>query len=116
MARYSSLFTFATPLASVRHRLADVLRSCDCDVIYDEDDYVVAREVPGRVSYSRLVTVEVLIDKTVDRTKEVQLNVVVKNEELPLKRDNHCRQMFDQVFEAFESDHQWNTVQSVQAT
>ncbi|MEO1146776.1 MAG: hypothetical protein AAFY26_14410 [Cyanobacteria bacterium J06638_22] len=116
MARYSSLFTLATPLASIRHRLADVLRSCDCDVIYDEDDYVFAREVPGRVSYSRLVTVEVLIDRTGDRTKEVQLNVVVKNEELPLKRDNHCRQMFEQVFEAFERDHQWNLVESVQAT
>lgn len=115
MARYSSLFTVASPSGSFRERLGDVLRSCDCDVIYDVDDYMVAREVPGRVAFPNLVTVEVLIDQAPPEDAEVRMNVVVKNEELPLKRDNHCRRMFDQLYNAFTSTHNWHLIESIPA-
>jgi len=115
MARYSSLFKVATPLDSFRQRLSDVLRSCDCDVIYDMEDYMVAREVPGRVNYARLVTIEVLIDKASEVDDGVQMNVVVKNEELPLKQDNHCRRMFNQLYDAFTTTNRWHLIESIPA-
>lgn len=119
MARYTSLFTITGSFNRLRQFLADVLKSCHCDVIYDTDDYVVAREMPGRVSYAKLVTVEVLIDKPLEGGKireadsEIRMNFVVKNEELPLKSDNHCRQMFNLVNQAIANSPQWQLIECV---
>lgn len=112
MARYTSLYTATTHLDRLRQLLADVLSSCDCSVIYDTEDYLMAKEVPGNVSYAQLVTVEVLIDRVPDTSENVRMNFVVKNEELPLKSDNHCRRMFNRVNRAVSSHQQWNLVES----
>lgn len=108
MARYTSLYRSIGSSPSVKQFLFDMLQSCNFDVIYDRGDYLFAREVPGNVDFSKLVTVEVLIDQPLAITSEVdgelQMNVVVKNEELPLKVDNHCRQKFNLVNEAVLSN------------
>lgn len=113
MARYTSLFTIAVSLDSLRHLLAGLLESCNLNIIYDAGDYMVAREVPGRVSFAKLVTVEVLIDRFQTTEEEVRMNFVVKNEELPLSSDNHCRQMFNLVNQAIADNHQWHLIESV---
>jgi hypothetical protein len=41
------------------------------------------------------------------------MNFVIKNEELPLQVDNHCRQMFDLVQEAVAENKHWQLVESV---
>lgn len=112
MARYTSLFTIAVSIDSLRLLLADLLQSCQFDIIYDSGDYLVARETPGRVSYAKLVTVEVLIDRFPTTENEVRMNFVVKNEELPLKVDNHCRQVFNQVNQAIAENRQWHLIES----
>lgn len=108
MARYTSLYKSAAPSSDLKQFLFEMLRSCDFDVIYDRDDYLFAREVPGNVDYSKLVTVEVLIDQPpavpARADEELQMNFVVKNEELPLQVDNHCRQKFNLVNEAVLSN------------
>jgi hypothetical protein len=113
MARYTSLFTVAVSLDRLRQLLTDILESCNFNVIYDTDDYLVAREVPGRVSFAKLVTVEVLIDRFSASDAEVRMNFVVKNEELPLNTDNHCRRMFNLVNRAVAESHQWHLIESV---
>ncbi|MBD2092793.1 hypothetical protein H6F67_23355 [Microcoleus sp. FACHB-1515] len=112
MARYTSLFTIAVSIDSLRLLLIDLLKSCQFDIIYDSGDYLVARETPGRVSYAKLVTVEVLIDRFPTTDDEVRMNFVVKNEELPLKVDNHCRQVFNQVNQAIAENRQWHLIES----
>jgi predicted MPP superfamily phosphohydrolase len=112
MARYTSLFTIAVSLDSLQRMLSDLLESCNLDIIYDTGDYLMAREVPGQVSFAKLVTVEVLIDRFPEKEEEVRMNFVVKNEELPLKTDNHCRQMFNQVNRAIVENHQWHLIES----
>jgi hypothetical protein len=72
------------------------------------------------VSFGKLVTVEVLIDRfavpeAVPDTlpdAEVRMNIVVKNEELPLQSDNHCRQMFNLVNRAVSESQQWHLIDS----
>ncbi len=70
---------------------------------------MMAKERPGMVSYSQLATVEVLIGSTEATTKQVAkestatVNLVVKNEELPLKTNNHCHKVFQLVNQAIES-------------
>ncbi|MDB9312439.1 hypothetical protein PN462_04925 [Spirulina sp. CS-785/01] len=80
--------------------ISEVLRSCNFEIVYDTDDYMMGREIPGRVSFTQLVTVEALVDKSHTNQQEVRMNCVIKNEELPLKVNNHCRRMFDTVKQA----------------
>ncbi|NJO39815.1 MAG: hypothetical protein HC769_01125 [Cyanobacteria bacterium CRU_2_1] len=112
MARYTSLFKVAVSLDRFRQLLTDILHSCSLDVIYSSEDYLVAREVPGHVSYAKLVTVEVLIEQSTAKEAEVQMNFVVKNEELPLHSNNHCRQVFNLVNRAIAENRQWHLIES----
>lgn len=113
MARYTSLFTVAVSFDRLRQLLTDILRSCRMDVIYSTEDYLVAREVPGHVTFAKLVTVEVLIDRFSTPETEVRMNFVVKNEELPLQSNNHCRDMFNLVNRAVLENRQWHLISSV---
>lgn len=113
MARYTCSFTVAVSLDDLQPSLIELLQSCHFDIIYDTGDYIMAREIPGRVAFAKLVTVEVLIDKSTATAQEVRMNFVIKNEELPLHLDNHCRQMFDMVQEAVAENRHWQLVESV---
>ncbi|MBD0363559.1 MAG: hypothetical protein ICV55_12440 [Coleofasciculus sp. C3-bin4] len=113
MARYTCSFTVAVSLDRLQQSLIEVLQSCNFDIIYDTGDYLMAREIPGRIAFAKLVTVEVLIDKSTATAQEVRMNFVIKNEELPLHLDNHCRQMFDMVQEAVAENRHWQLVESV---
>ncbi|HEY9659891.1 MAG TPA: hypothetical protein V6C65_15655 [Allocoleopsis sp.] len=112
MARYTSLFRVAVSLDRFRQLLVEILRSCSLDIIYSSEDYLVAREVPGQVSYTKLVTVEVMIEQNVRKSTEVQLSFVVKNEELPLQNNNHCRQIFNLVNQSIAENRQWQLIAS----
>lgn len=113
MARYTCSFTVTVPIDRLRQLLVDVLQACNLDIIYEISDYIMAREVPGHVSFAKLVTVEVLVDKTTATDTETRMNFVIKNEELPLQVDNHCHQMFELVNQAILDNRHWHVVQSV---
>lgn len=114
MARYTCFFTVALPIDNLRQSLIEILESCGCDLIYDTGDYMMARETPGRgIPFAKLVTVEVLIDKTTATETEIRMNLVMKNEELPLQLNNHCRQMFDRVTLAITQTRRWQLIESV---
>lgn len=107
MARYTNLFVSVLPANNLREALPDVLQNCGLHLVYQDGDYMMAKEPPGMVSYSQLATVEVLIGST-DETELVAqdpaatVNLVVKNEELPLKVNNHCHRIFQLVNQAIE--------------
>ncbi|MBE9041183.1 hypothetical protein IQ235_10375 [Oscillatoriales cyanobacterium LEGE 11467] len=113
MARYTGLFTIATSLPKLRNQLAEVLESCNLDIIYETEDYMMAREVPGRVTFAKLVSVEVLIDRPIESIEEVRMRFVVKNEELPLQKDNHCAVMFETVKQAISNSDRWQLLENI---
>lgn len=113
MARYTCSFTVSTPVDSIQSSLVNVLHSCHFDIIYDTGDYLMAREIPGNVTFGKLVTVEVLIDKPILTSQEIRMNFVVKNEELPLQVDNHCWQMYNIVRGAVTDNHQWQLLEAI---
>ena len=114
MARYTCLVTVSTPEEqSVKQSVGATLESCNFDIIYEAKDYVVAREVPGQVAFPKLVTVEVLINEQPETEQTICMNVVVKNEELPLQIDNHCRQVFDRLNQAIAQNNSWQLIHSV---
>jgi hypothetical protein len=71
-----------------------------------------ARETPGNVPFSKLVTVEVLVDSTRATSETTNLSVVVKNEELPLQTNNHCFQVYQRVNQAISDNKGWSLVHS----
>lgn len=103
MARYTTLFRAMSSLDEIRQTLASTLASCDLNLIYQNEDYLVAKEKPGGVKLAQLATVEVLINPPTVSEPSAKVSVVVKNEELPLSRDNHCHKIFELVHQAIAS-------------
>lgn len=113
MARYTYLLTVLVPIDNLRQALVDILNSCGFEVIYDTGDYMMAREPYGHgIPFAKLVTAEILIDRVLATESEVRMKLVMKNEELPLQVNNHCRLMFDQVSLAMTQTRYWQLIES----
>jgi hypothetical protein len=106
MARYTCSYIVNLCLEDIQTCLKDIFNNCNCNLIYDTADYFMARENPGKIHFSRLVTIEVLPDN-LNQENKLRLNFVVKNEELPLQRNNHCQQLFDLLQQIIAEDYQW---------
>ncbi len=113
MARYTCSFLIAINLEYLQPLLLDLLQDCDLEIQYNTSDYILAREIPGKVSFSKLVKVEVFIDKSTATETETRMSIVIKNEELPLQFDNHCRQTFEYVKQAIEDSRHWHLIESL---
>ena len=100
MARYTTLFRAMSSLAHIRARVADTLESCDLNLIYENEEYLVAKEKPGGVKHNCLATVEVLINPPTVSEPSTRIDLIVQNQELPLKKDNHCYRLFETVHQA----------------
>jgi hypothetical protein len=110
MARYIRSLTVAVPVSCLHQQLADTLQSCDFQILYTTEGYLIARETPGNIPFAKLVTVEVLIDSTRATDAKTHLNFVIKNEELPLQANNHCFQMYQRVNQALADNENWQLV------
>ncbi|MBD6617021.1 hypothetical protein FNW02_14565 [Komarekiella sp. 'clone 1'] len=113
MARYTCSFIVSVPVNHLQPLLVELLQDCEFDIQYYTGDYIMAREIPGSVSFSKLVKVEVLVDKSTATETETRMSIVIKNEELPLQLDNHCRQMFEFVKQAIENSRHWHLIESL---
>lgn len=100
MARYTNLFSSISSVPDLRDSLVTTLKSCDLNMVYEAKDYIMAKEKPGQVSYSKLATIEVLINPPTSSKTDATVNLVVHNEELPLSTNNHCQQVFEVVNQA----------------
>lgn len=112
MARYTSSFLIAVKTEYLHSLIIQLLQDCGFSVQFYSHDYIMASEIPGKVAFSKLVAIEVLVDKS-KAENETWINLVVKSEELPLKLDNHCRQVFDQVRQEVEHNRKWQLIESV---
>ncbi len=113
MARYTGLFKITAPSTNLQQPLSKVLEACNFDVVYQAGDYMMAREVPGDVAFQKLVTVEVLVDRTNELDHQIQMQMVIKNEELPLQSNNHCQQMFQRISQAIAEANHWKLIETV---
>jgi hypothetical protein len=94
MARYTCRFSIPMNLKLIHQPLRELMKECNMEIIYEIEDYIMGRENPGQVAFGKLATTEILIDTTVATPTSVGIKLVVKNEELPLKLDNHCQKVF----------------------
>jgi hypothetical protein len=105
MARYTTLFRAGGSLTEIRQRVARTLASCNLSLIYENEEYMVAKEKPGEVKFGHLATVEVLINPPTITEPATRVDLIVQNQELPLHLDNHCYRVFEQVNEAIANTH-----------
>ncbi len=121
MARYITLLAASGPLSDLQQSVVQILKSCGLNLVYQTSDYLVAKEQPGGVSFSRLATIEVLIDPVSAQPTETlpqaappkenfHLTLIVKNEELPLQTNNHCRKVSDLIGWAIAKSYNWEFV------
>ncbi|MBD2436358.1 hypothetical protein [Nostoc sp. FACHB-110] len=113
MARYTCSFTISVSFDDLRALVLELLQDCDLEIQYFNHEYILAREILGKVSYDKLVKVEAFIDKSTATEKETRMSIVITSEELPLQVDNHCRQMFDFVRQAIEGNRRWHLIESI---
>ncbi|MDF5728800.1 MAG: hypothetical protein PUP92_12430 [Rhizonema sp. PD38] len=113
MARYTCSFIISVPINDLQPLLVELLQDCNLDVQYYTADYIMAREIPGNVSFSKLVTVEALIDKSTATDTGTRMSIVIKNDELPLQLQNHCQQMFEFIKQAIEDCRYWHLIESL---
>ncbi|MEA5616450.1 hypothetical protein VB711_01145 [Cronbergia sp. UHCC 0137] len=112
MARYTCSFIVSVSIEHLQGLIIELLEDCQLDVQYYTSDYIMAREIPGHVTFSKLVAVEVLIDKSTATETETRISIVIKNEELPLQLHNHCQQVFEFVKQAIEQNRNWHLIES----
>jgi hypothetical protein len=105
MARYTCRFSIPMNLSKIHKPLRDLMIDCNMEIIYEIEDYLMGREVPGQIAFAKLATTEILIDTTVATESSVGIKVVVKNEELPMKLNNHCQQVFGDLKEKIAERH-----------
>lgn len=110
MARYTRSLSVALSLSNCLTQLKAVLESCDLEALFSKEDCIIAREKPGKVPFAKLVTIEVLVDSTRATSHVTNMDVVVKNEELPLQSNNHCFQIFDQFSQAIDQHSGWKVI------
>jgi hypothetical protein len=113
MARYTCLFTLGIGVDQLHQAMQPVLEACNFNILYTTHEYIMARENPGGVPFPKLVTAEVLIDRTTATDETVSMTFVLKNEELPLNAKNHCQQVFDQLNQAVTDGAAWKLIESV---
>jgi hypothetical protein len=107
MARYTRSLSIALPLQDCLTQIKAVLENCNLEVLFSKEDCIIARERPGQVPFAKLVAIEVLVDST-RATKDItSMEVVVKNEELPLQSNNHCFQIFDHLSQSLNQHSGW---------
>ncbi|NEO55986.1 MAG: hypothetical protein F6K54_24700 [Okeania sp. SIO3B5] len=112
MARYNGVFTIAVDVENLLLILTDILNSCGFEVAHIQGSYLMASEVHSQVIFSQLVTLDINVG-IVTNTEKIKINLVARNEEIPLKSDNHCRQKFDLLTQSIIENPNWEFIDSI---
>ncbi|MGD1901470.1 MAG: hypothetical protein ACFB9N_04445 [Geitlerinemataceae cyanobacterium] len=115
MARYTATFTVIADGERIYQIARDLLDKSGFRPLHESRDYVMSSEVPGSVKFSLLTTAEVLIDVERDRSAAT-LILLVKNEELPLSKVNHCKTTFDRLQSEILGCSSWKAILKASAT
>lgn len=111
MARLACSFEVSVAIDELPPLLVALLEDLEFDVQYHTDEYIMAREVPGNVSFIDLARVEVLIDKLTAVTEsKSRFNIIFQNENPRL--EDGFQQLFNFVKQAIEGSSHWHLLGS----
>lgn len=107
MARYICSYHVGLSEKDLIVSLKDIFTECDLELIYERGGYIMAKEKPGKVAFPKLVELEVLYDRTKKLQGKIQVDLVAKNEELPLQTNNHCHVVFTDIKSVIQGKKTW---------
>ncbi|MEM6450660.1 MAG: hypothetical protein AAF703_10140 [Cyanobacteria bacterium P01_D01_bin.105] len=84
----------------ISQMLVSAIEACDLNLVYNDPVCIVAKERPGKVAFAQLATIELLISPPTAEHGGAKIDLVVKNEELPLRAQNHCKEVFGEIDQA----------------
>ena len=113
MARYTNFFMASSSPEEISQMLVSAIEACGLNLIHNDPVCIVAKEKPGKVAFAQLATVELLISPPTVEHGGSKIDLVVKNEELPLRTQNHCKEVFAEIDEAITNA---NAAQQASAT
>lgn len=113
MARYTCTFAIPCSQEQITQWLPSILQVCHLTIVHSGNDYILAKENPGQINFTELVSVEVLVESQSSDPMGINLNFIIRNEELPLKATNHCRTMSENISDAVQSHHEIRTLSYV---
>lgn len=107
MARYICSYHVGLSEQDLIVSLKDIFTECDLELIYERGGYIMAKEKPGNVAFPKLVELEVLYDRTKKLQGKIKVDLVAKNEELPLQTNNHCHMIFTSLQAIINTKQPW---------
>ncbi|NEP42494.1 MAG: hypothetical protein F6K35_26055 [Okeania sp. SIO2H7] len=114
MARYVGFLVVAIEdFQNLQPIVLGILEECNCEVIFNTGNYIMARELPGQVSFSQLAIAEVTFNLASITENTIRIDIIFKNEVLPAHKDNHCRQVFDLFFYWAINSKYWKIIESM---
>lgn len=97
MARYTNFFMTSSSQEEISQMLVSAIEACNLNLVYNDPVCIVAKERPGKVAFAQLATIEILISPPTVEHGGSKIDLVVKNEELPLRTQNHCKEVFAEI-------------------
>jgi hypothetical protein len=91
----------------------DLLGLSVFEVMYRRPDRFVLLETPNEAMFAQLVTIELF--NTIASPSEIQIDILVKNHELPLRVNNRCRQFFERVHRIITEDYRGRSLLKITA-
>jgi hypothetical protein len=91
----------------------DLLQLSLFEVMHRRADVFVLLEMPNEVMFAQLVTIELF--NTAISSSEIQIDLLVKNHELPLRANNRCRQFFERIHQIITEDYRGRSSSRISA-
>jgi hypothetical protein len=106
MARYTISYRFPISGEQIYPLLTELMESCQLQIEFEGNDYLMAKENHDEVPFAKLVNVDMIINLNAATQEQITVDFVVRNEELALHKDNHAFQKFEQIKQVIAKNYQ----------
>jgi len=113
MARYSCSYFVPISPNQIGFLYDDISILGQFEVIKRRSDVLLLSEVPNEALFPQLVKVELFIHPPT--SSEFQIDLLVKNHELPLRTNNRCRQFFESIHQIITKNYQGQSLSRITA-
>jgi hypothetical protein len=106
MARYSCSYGFPVSLQEIYSVMTEILEACQLTIDFQAKDYIMAKENSQDRPFISLVNVDIIIDLATAQENNTVVNIVIKNEELALSKNNHALEKLKEMKQIITENYQ----------
>lgn len=106
MARYTCSYRLPVSVKQIHSVMTEILESCQIQVEFQNNDYIMGKETEKDIPFSKLVTIDIVISLTTSTEIQTIIDLVVKNEELALSKNNRALEKLAQIKKVISENYQ----------